>query len=560
MAKMIKCPTCQTQIEVPAQPTGQVVKCPGCGKGLKLVAKKKDPAGGGAGMQLTASGSPINPNSSLSGGSVSAMSFHGEPAPPDDLPNLDTNCQVCGRPTPFDELVEDNGKLVCGDCIKGARSSIARPVGGAEMVGFKAPEYRPSRRAKLINITPAFLAAIALGLIWLGCQMYLSFNPKPIGKGVAMANAVKPKPGLISTPKATTEPVTTAPMTSIETQATTSQPVAVENPPAPAPGATETTQPAAPTSQAVALAPQDNTIFNDNGKPAVPGAPVIPAPPAPELANADPIDRGIDRLQQGDYKAAKDAFEDGRKKYVLGGRMTANAPLTPQQAQVYNGLAASYIGLQKPEEAKVQFKILTDHGDKSRALVLNRAIAMLMENQIGPSEFNVAVPELKAYLDSASADDERAVDVFGSVLARLSAMPRVKRTDMEALWTAWDGYVDRLAAAHPGELKWGVQWMPAEQVQAFRKSRSVVTGLNPEQAGKNLQAAQARKKAAQTALDTAKALQAGGRPADPVGAQKRLDEAVKAEADAQRDFASVAAQATPPKWLDPKTQLQPVLP
>jgi hypothetical protein len=557
MAKMIKCPTCQTQIEVPAQPTGQVVKCPGCGKGLKLVAKKKDPAAGGAGMQLTASGSPINPNSSLSGGSVSAMTFHGEPPSPDDLPNLDTNCQVCGRPTPFDELVEDNGKLVCGDCIKGARSSIARPVGGAAMVDFKAPEYRPSRRAKLINITPAFLAAIVMGLIWLGCQMYLSFNPKPIGKEVAMANAVKPKPGLISAPKATTEPMTTtAPAISTETRAATTQPVAVETPPAPAPGATEATQPAGapPTSQGVALVPPGSAVFNDNGKPAV------PAPPAPELANADPIDRGIDRLQQGDYKAAKDAFEDGRKKYVLGGRMTANAPLTPQQTQVYNGLAASYVGLQKPEEAKVQFKILTDHGDKSRALVLNRAIAMLMESQIGPSEFNVAVPELKAYLDAAPADDERAVDVFGSVLARLSAMRGVKRTEMEALWTAWDSYVDRVASAHPGQLKWGVEWMPADQVQVFRKSRAVTTGLNPEQAGKNLQAAQGRKKAAQIALDTAKQLQAAGRPADPVGAQKRLDEAVKAEADAQRDFASVAAQATPPKWLDPKTQLQPVLP
>ncbi len=551
MAKMIKCPTCQTQIEIPAQLTGQVVKCPGCGKGLKLVVKKKDPAAGGAGIQLSASGSPINPNSSLSGGSISAMSFHGEPAPPDDLPNLDTNCQVCGRPTPFDELTEDNGKLVCRDCIKGARSSIARAAGGAEMIDFKAADYRPSRRAKLINITPAFLAAIALGLVWIGCQMYLSFNPKPIGKGVAMANAVKPKPGLISAAKATTEPMTTtAPMTSAEAHPpAATQEVAAEAPPAPTP-----TQPAAPTSQAVAIAPQDNTIFNDNGKPAV------PAPPAPELANADPIDRGIDRLQQGDYKAAKDAFEEARKKYVLGGKITPNAPLTPQQTQVYNGLAASYIGLQKPDEAKVQFNILTQHGDKSRALVLNRGIAMLMQTQIGPSEFNAAVPELKTYLDSAPADDERAVDVFGSVLARLSAMPRVKRADMEALWTAWDTYVDRLAGSHPGQLKWGVEWMPAEQVQSFRKSRSVVTGLTPEQAGKNLQAAQGRKKAAQIALDTAKTLQAAGKPADPVGAQKRLDEAAKAEADAQRDFASVAAQASAPKWLDPKTQLQPVLP
>ena len=32
MAKMVKCPTCGTAIEVPGTPMGQVVKCPGCGQ------------------------------------------------------------------------------------------------------------------------------------------------------------------------------------------------------------------------------------------------------------------------------------------------------------------------------------------------------------------------------------------------------------------------------------------------------------------------------------------------------------------------------------------------
>src|SRR4051812_15908033 len=109
MPRMIKCPTCGTAIEVPPGAAGQVVKCPGCGKGLKLVAKKTGQPGGGA----AASGG------SIAGGSVSAMTFHGEAPALDDLPPLDSFCEVCGRPTDPDRLVEDNGKLVCPDCIKG---------------------------------------------------------------------------------------------------------------------------------------------------------------------------------------------------------------------------------------------------------------------------------------------------------------------------------------------------------------------------------------------------------------------------------------------------------
>src|SRR5690242_4596952 len=112
MAKMIKCPTCGTQIEVPATPSGQIIKCPGCGKGLKLVAKK--PAG-------QAQHPTQNAGGSLAGQSISAMTYMGEPPAMDDLPNLDSNCVVCGRPTDPENLVEDNGRMVCPDCIKGAR-------------------------------------------------------------------------------------------------------------------------------------------------------------------------------------------------------------------------------------------------------------------------------------------------------------------------------------------------------------------------------------------------------------------------------------------------------
>src|SRR5947208_3360347 len=100
MAKMVKCPTCGTAIEVPAVPTGQIVKCPGCGKGLKLVAKKppgsQPPAGAGVGGGMgSGEGSRGSAGGSIAGSSVTALSFHGEPPPLDDLPNLSA-CDVCG--------------------------------------------------------------------------------------------------------------------------------------------------------------------------------------------------------------------------------------------------------------------------------------------------------------------------------------------------------------------------------------------------------------------------------------------------------------------------------
>src|SRR5687768_16888048 len=142
MAKMIKCPTCGTQMEVPPQAAGQIVKCPGCGKGLKLVAKPKPGSpGGAAGQQPAGAGLGGHPGGSVSGSSVSAMTFVGEtppferPGPAlDDLPSLDSNCAVCGRSVDPEDLVEDNGRLVCMDCVKGARSGMARAEGGAEVI------------------------------------------------------------------------------------------------------------------------------------------------------------------------------------------------------------------------------------------------------------------------------------------------------------------------------------------------------------------------------------------------------------------------------------------
>ena len=164
MAKMIKCPTCGTQIEVPNAPGGQIIKCPGCGKGLKIVAKKPHPP---RPEGLDAGGSVAG--GSMAGGSVSAMTFTGEP-PLDDLPNLDSSCAVCGKPTDPERLVEDNGRLVCPDCIKGARSRIDRPEGGAEMIDFKRP-LPAQRRGHLVSVGPGLITVCVAAAFWIGCTV-----------------------------------------------------------------------------------------------------------------------------------------------------------------------------------------------------------------------------------------------------------------------------------------------------------------------------------------------------------------------------------------------------
>src|SRR5439155_21405681 len=179
MAKMVKCPTCGTQIEVPAQPAGQVIKCPGCGKGLKLVVKKPAGAGPAASAPIApgaGAGAPVapaaraphgthGPGGTIGGGSIAAMTFTGAEPPADDMPALDATCAVCGRLTDPTELVEANGKLVCRDCIKGARSKIERPGEAPEMLGFKAAAYQPVRRVNLIQIAPITLVGALAAVV-----------------------------------------------------------------------------------------------------------------------------------------------------------------------------------------------------------------------------------------------------------------------------------------------------------------------------------------------------------------------------------------------------------
>src|SRR5918993_4538652 len=104
MAKIIKCPNCGDNVEVPPDATGagQIVTCEGCGTALRLHGRRS----GGDG------GSGVSPSAGTMSGSMSATQLG--PADPSDPPSLGMECAVCGTAVDdLSELTEDRGRLVC---------------------------------------------------------------------------------------------------------------------------------------------------------------------------------------------------------------------------------------------------------------------------------------------------------------------------------------------------------------------------------------------------------------------------------------------------------------
>ena len=623
---MIKCPTCGTQIQVPPQAAGQIVKCPGCGKGLKLVAKAK-PAGQQQQSAGTGMGMSANPGGSVAGGSVSALTFVGD-VPPidragpalDDMPSLESNCAVCGRATDPNDLVEDNGRLVCMDCVKGARSAIARPEGGAELIDFK-PSAAPVRRGKLINFSPSFFVGTLAALVLIGTQVYLTLFEKPVGTltpgarasratpaeagagtgGSAVAAApdegtaaATPTPAPADTPTdataATTPPPAPAPDDASAAGAAPATPGdSVSGEPTPAPEETESTSATSPTAVAMATtnpgeAEAGSMFTNDNigtpggsdaagangapagaGDPAnaAAGAPDVPAAPPTAIVSNDPLLRGLERLIARDYAKAITDLDQARLRYVINKMGPVGRPLTPQQQMTLEGLAAAYIGQGRVDAARGPLEAAHARNVRSRSLLLNTAIYMINGQRQLPSMLQAA--DLVRGVLAGPANDEYAADVFGTLINKIDQMDKAPQDRVDALWAAHDAYVDQLAARGDvpdvaGKLKWGVDWMPAEEVKQFRKARGLTnraTGIAA--AAKEVELAAARRRSAETALRIATDAQKNNQPADVKGAQAQLDAANAALAKATKTLqeAGAAMNYKPPRWL---TKFEPVIP
>jgi len=188
MAKIIRCPNCGENVEIPPNPTGQMVTCVACGTVLRLKSKKS--------AQQDDHGSM---SGSAMGGSMSATTIaQSSDRSSDDPPSLGSECEVCGQSFDPGDLVEDRGKLTCRACMKkqgkatgGITSRMARNEGAATFDFADAGPTGP-RRGKMINFGMPFFGGAFAAVLVIACNAYLAFNPKPAGSKTVAPVAENP--------------------------------------------------------------------------------------------------------------------------------------------------------------------------------------------------------------------------------------------------------------------------------------------------------------------------------------------------------------------------------
>jgi hypothetical protein len=585
MAKFIKCPTCATPIEVNPQAMGQIVKCPGCGKGIKLVAKKS------AGSPSQSAGGGGNAGASVAGHSETMRSFMGEPAINDDPPRLDTTCARCGNSVDEVDLVEDEGELVCKEC---AIAAAAERSAGA-MEDYAPAPYVPSRRGSLINLNLLFFVFCFFALLFGGSEAYLRFVPVPQGKKVSQGSLapVRPKgPSAFATTSATPSPTEVV----STTQATE---LAQEKADAEWEQANKDaiTMRFNKANQALAEGKKDEAeaLYKDafsfieghklkdtllsstvataaklwdslHARPAPASQETIatappPAPPAPgttEPAPAEgtapsnalpsnPLVAGLQKLNEKDYEAAARSLEEARRRLIYG---PVTGALTSDQALVLVAKAAADIGRGKPEDGRPAVDLAYKNNIRTRAAVLNRATIYLASapGHASIKDFIDAVESVRKLVDSEQLYDELGSNVLGTLLDRLINMNvnPATRTDLITRQKALDAYNDRFVTEHEAKMKWGIEWLPADDVKRYRLLKGSVQDAALSQLNRELELAKAKVVTAQKSVD---------RGVSDAGKQL---ETANAALKAAQEKVDMAKQAVPPQhWLE---KFEPVIP
>jgi hypothetical protein len=157
--------------------------------------------------------------------------------------------------------------------------------------------------------------------------------------------------------------------------------------------------------------------------------------------------------------------------------------------------------------------------------------------------------------------DEYAADIFGTLVAKIETMDRAPKDKVEGYWAFYDTYVDQVAKEqNPGKLKWGIDWLPAEEVRRNRELRRLAGApVGVQAAAKDVDAAAQRVRTAQAALNKAQEARKRGEAADEKGAENQLKAANDALNDAQQKLrnANEVMNFKPPRWL---AKFPPVVP
>jgi hypothetical protein len=574
MAKIIRCPNCGENVEVPPNPTGQIVTCIACGTAMRLKSKKD------AGERKPGDSSQGSLSGSLSG-SMSATRITSDTvqASSDDPPDLGSTCDVCGRSVDPSELTEDRGKLACRDCIKGARSSRPRALKGAsdsDLIPFSsAPDYGP-RRAGVFTFGMPFFVGLAALAVYIGCSVLLAFNPKPVGTTVNIkdpkadppkstetkwdvenlpvvakmmeeANTLKADPNRLTDARQKYEAVVAfakgqeigsqemrGMVDRAEQEAEALRVAAVPAPPpAPPPDATVAKPPGDVVPDSVA--PQANSVFDD-----------------PEVQIADTLNNGVTSLE-GAISAPKEAADAPAQAAILKFsearglliREKRNVPDDPGWALANHGTAVGYLLTRNYPLALEYLDRLPASDD--RATILNRVVCLLQMRENKADAITLLINHLST---EAHADDGYALNLLGTTLARYPVEVIKQDKSLADALEKYNELVKKLAPKHPGEKRWGARWIGINEWNAKDKERRIQ--LNRiEELNKGLLRVQTR------IGDKQKILDRGGQL--PAKAQQELSVDRNEEVRLKQLIETERAKIPPEEWLTPE-QIVPVLP
>ncbi|HEV2295786.1 MAG TPA: hypothetical protein VGR35_18200 [Tepidisphaeraceae bacterium] len=568
MAKIIRCPNCGENVEVPPNPAGQIVTCVACGTAMRLKSKKD------VGERPKGDPSAGSLSGSLSGSmTATRITSDAVQSSPDDPPSLGSECEVCGRPTDPSELIEDRGHLTCRDCIKGARSSRSRkPLGEEELIPFSRAPEAPVRRGSLITFGLPFFIGCAALAVYVAADLFLVFNTKPVGTGVIAKTADEPPRSRQTSWDEANLPVLVKMMeeaTALKAdpkrqgEARKKYQAVVAHAKGNESGSQEV-------RRLVDLAEQEAQRLAAGAAPAPP-EPIAPAPTNPPIEVPDTVastpnsvfqdnEARIDeKLNAGltDLEAAAAAASGGAaeahaaeamRKFSeardLLNKERRNFPEDPGWTFANHGTAVAYIYARNYPLALLYLDRLPSPPD--RAAIINRVVTLLQMRENKGEAIQLLIDHLKS---DAGADDNYALNLLGTTLARYPEEIVKEDKLLTQARETYDELVKKLGAKHPGERRWGTRWIGINEWEAKDKERRIQTNRLEE-----LERALARSR---SRIANLKADVDRGRASDR---QRAL--LIAEQGEEQRLLAEIqTTQAKIPleEWLTPE-QIVPVLP
>ena len=268
-------------------------------------------------------------------------------------------------------------------------------------------------------------------------------------------------------------------------------------------------------------------------KPATVSPPAPGTPPKPDLRRALDalLKQGQDALDAKDYPAAKAAFMDA-------------VNLDRANAKAQHGLALACMSLGDFQRARDPMEAAYAAANADRATVLNMATLQLGTTPKNPMRAaKVCFNYLQAHPEPP---DEPVLNALAAALSQADAQARGQLL-FKSAEQFYAQYNAKLEASRPGYKRWGVQWLPADDVDqklgAWKAKQRELDRLEQDAA-----AAAEKAASASAALEKQQRLHAGGfvDRASVQEAQKYFDQADQRRRDKQEAYDALARQVERP--------------